>query len=189
MRTCTRCKNTDNIKELTYVSVIEKDIFYLCDKCLGRTTTIWPVLNHLFKEEFVHPKYMNVKLLVMVDQLIQRSKDGRLIIVHRGYDPKSKPLSQHRIGNAIDFHFRGIHHKEQLCREFVLLDMYWPGGLGVYPHWNNPGFHLDLGDYRRWGRDEKGNYLKLLRQDNSLQAERELCGLPIKKVGKTIKRG
>jgi len=40
--------------------------------------------------------------------------------------------------------------------------MWWMGGAGIYPTWNNPGFHLDIGLYRRWYRNKGGRYFNIV---------------------------
>jgi len=73
--------------------------------------------------------------------------------------------SFHGMGLATDFHFlrtNGTTIQDQFCimvevLKRLRLDLFT--GLGVYPHWNSPGFHLDTrGEQLFWVRDINGRY-------------------------------
>lgn len=80
------------------------------------------------------------------------------IIVHDATGPGHSPTGYHPKGLAVDFHFgaadcvlfdQGIA-LHQVLRDLRLFDFV---GLGVYPDWQHPGFHLDVrGENARWGR-------------------------------------
>lgn len=73
--------------------------------------------------------------------------------------------SQHYKGNAADFHFKNLCKESfmeqyndiiEVLDEFQLTDF---TGLGIYPQWNNPGFHIDVrGEKARWGQID-GEYV------------------------------
>lgn len=100
-----------------------------------------------------------------VVELLDYLRDGMEcpIIIHCGYATDGHASkSKHYEGIAVDFHFdTDISFKDQyLILEHLLKDK--PCGLGVYPYWNNKGFHIDTrGVKARWMRDEKGNYVKI----------------------------
>jgi hypothetical protein len=74
---------------------------------------------------------------------------------------------QHPEGNAVDFHLVSStlpFYEQILMVEKALkgLQIWDRIGIGIYPAWNTPGFHLDVrGKHAEWGWigsvDEKGN--------------------------------
>jgi uncharacterized protein YcbK (DUF882 family) len=67
--------------------------------------------------------------------------------------------STHGLGMAVDFYVTRTDPQELYNLYCFFLDN-WYGGVGVYPYWNKPGFHLDIGpNYRTWTRDKNGLYL------------------------------
>jgi hypothetical protein len=83
------------------------------------------------------------------------------MIIHCSYGKEGHaPNSYHHkdgISRATDFHFKtGAPFKEQVIKlKYALLDTRLDDfvGLGIYPDWNNPGFHLDSrGSKARWGK-------------------------------------
>ena len=71
--------------------------------------------------------------------------------------------SQHYVGKAVDFSIANISFEDAFIKMEKLLDEYGIAdkcGLGVYPHWNKRGFHLDVrGTKARWGRLATGTYV------------------------------
>jgi hypothetical protein len=87
---------------------------------------------------------------------------GLPVVVHNAFELSGhSPSSQHYTGTAVDFHitttmqyYRQILLVEDFLERFQLASHC---GLGVYPGWNNPGFHLDArGVKARWGFDRQG---------------------------------
>jgi len=81
-----------------------------------------------------------------------------------GIDHYSGKVSSHTMACAVDVDCPGI----------PLRDFYWfaeiempGGGIGIYPHWHNPGLHIDVrpSDHyasgARWWRDRYGGYHQL----------------------------
>lgn len=119
---------------------------------------IWNHIRH-FKptEAWGDPSRMNGLLLFLLDSIRDRWGDARFII-HCGFETGGhEKNSFHKFGAAVDFHIdSALSFPEQITRmEAILkeLQVFDRVGLGVYPDWNHPGFHLDVrGSYSRWGR-------------------------------------
>ncbi len=100
---------------------------------------------------------MNGLLLLLLDAIHDRWGDIK-IIIHCGYEVDGHAKdSQHKLGNAADFHIASsLSLPEQSDRlEMILkeLQVFNKIGFGLYPNWDSPGFHLDVrGVYARWGR-------------------------------------
>jgi hypothetical protein len=81
--------------------------------------------------------------------------------VHGGWEEGHASNGYHPKGRAIDFHVNGVSPR------FILhkIDSFGKfGGVGYYPEWNNPGFHVDnrpLETYQRWVRRD-GIYIYAL---------------------------
>ena len=58
------------------------------------------------------------------------------------YMAKSKIMRVGNLSLALDFHM-AVRDVQDLINVFLDISAMGPGGLGVYPHWNNPGFHID----------------------------------------------
>ncbi|HSA06131.1 MAG TPA: hypothetical protein P5556_03020 [Candidatus Gastranaerophilales bacterium] len=127
---------------------------------------IWRALKH-FKphENWGNSKKINGMLLLLLDEITEQVKSYSLCnynknspcIIHCAYETSGhSPNSQHYKGNAADFHFSNIppfKTYETIIK--VLKDTQTENfvGLGVYPDWINPGFHLDArGEKARWSR-------------------------------------
>ena len=87
-------------------------------------------------------------------------------VIHNAYDTSGHATdSQHYKGNAADFHIdTSISYKDQIA---ILLDIFKDlqvedrVGFGIYPQWNNKGFHLDVrGTRARWGQID-GKYVSM----------------------------
>lgn len=84
-----------------------------------------------------------------------RTHVGYPFHVHEGYAKSGhSPSSQHYVGAAVDGHFSGISFKQAILRVEEAIEPFDSVlGLGLYPLWSNPGFHIDVRGHRaRWGR-------------------------------------
>jgi len=77
--------------------------------------------------------------------------------IHCTYDVDGHAVaSRHKLSpcDAVDLHFMGVPPAVAL---HAMLAGPW-GGVGWYPHWNNPGFHLDQrpGPRKFWVRSADG---------------------------------
>lgn len=79
------------------------------------------------------------------------------IILNNAYRAGDK--GEHGKGNAADIVVAGLHVVDQfLAAEKSGLFC----GIGIYPYWNRPGIHVDLGGRgRRWARNSKKEYVAL----------------------------
>ena len=117
----------------------------------------WLCISGNFKKkEFVPYHYsMDFTLMLFMDKL--RDYLDCPIIVHEGFaiDGHVKN-SYHYKGEAIDFHIKGMKFSKAWR---ILNRVVYFGGLGAYPYWNNPGYHIDIGKFRRWYRNKNGVYV------------------------------
>jgi uncharacterized protein YcbK (DUF882 family) len=102
---------------------------------------------------------VNGLLLLLLDAL--REEIGCPFVIHCAYETSGhSPKSQHYLGNAVDFHIEGLPFLEAMGRMERALENLQVSdrvGLGIYPHWLHPGFHLDVRGLRaRWGRFDYG---------------------------------
>jgi len=118
---------------------------------------IWKRLEHFTPlEKWGEPNKMSGLLLLLMDAIADEM--GHHVIVHCGYELGGHSKNgQHDDGTAADFHFKEAGpYFNQICElERILEDLQVADrvGLGIYPDWNNPGFHLDVrGARARWGR-------------------------------------
>lgn len=132
-------------------------------------------------EKWGLPHKMNgllIMLLEKVRKLYLESYDPEArLSIHCGYErtghasnsqhdqpmKNSKGHEMDRIGNASDFHIvsKLSYSKQIEAMILILTDLQVEGivGLGIYPDWNSPGFHLDVRGFKgRWGR-VKGKYI------------------------------
>jgi hypothetical protein len=100
---------------------------------------------------------MNGLLLLLLDAVRDRWGDAKFII-HCGFEADGHDKNSfHKTGSAADLHIDSalsfpnqIKRMETILKDLQVFDRV---GLGIYPDWNNPGFHLDVrGSYARWGR-------------------------------------
>ena len=118
---------------------------------------IWDVVDHFNEREaWGDPEKMNGLLILLIDKIADILGCG--VIIHCGYEGDGHtPSSQHYTGNAIDFHLKtDLPFKDQIDNVMLALDELQVSdrvGVGLYPDWNSPGFHLDVrGVKARWGR-------------------------------------
>lgn len=99
------------------------------------------------KEKFGKPEYMSIILMSWLQMLRGNFAEDQYFNIHNGYAVKGhSPTGKHPKGEATDLDILNI----SLGDAYRKIDGVWQGGLGVYPEWNTPGFHLDCGPKRRW---------------------------------------
>ena len=119
----------------------------------------WKKIKHFTeKENWGDVSKVNPYLIMALDAL--REMVGKPIVIHCAYDESGhKNNSMHYVGKAADIHIVGMNIVDQYLAVEKLGTF---NGIGVYPHWNNPGLHVDLRTKPgRWGRDAHGNYVAL----------------------------
>lgn len=117
---------------------------------------MWDHLKHFNRnEKWGDPDRINGLLLLTLDKL--REMINRPFVIHNAYSLSGhSEKSQHYIGNAVDFHIENADFR-LACNTMITclsdLQIAHKVGLGIYPDWNCPGFHLDVrGTMARWGR-------------------------------------
>ena len=127
---------------------------------------IWDKLKHFSPaENWGNSNKINGFLLFLLDEITEEvkkysrenHKKNSPCIIHCAYETSGhSPNSQHYQGNAVDFHFKNISTKkayEIICEVLKKNQTENFVGLGIYPDWHNPGFHLDTrGHKARWSR-------------------------------------
>lgn len=118
---------------------------------------IWHHLDHFTKQEnWGDPDRVSGLLLLLLDTL--RDRWQARFIIHCAWEPGGHAAqSQHYLGNAVDFH---IEDGQPFALQIAVMERFLAKlnvsdrvGLGIYPDWNHPGFHLDVrGEKARWGR-------------------------------------
>ena len=107
---------------------------------------------------------MNPLILQML--IHARRTIGKPFIINSGYREGDK--GQHGKGNAVDWYIKDMRYLEAIAEmetwlkrsitiggEIFHLDSFC--GFGLYPYWNNCGFHLDCrGVKARWAYDKEG---------------------------------
>jgi len=129
---------------------------------------IWEVIKVHFNrgEKWGDPDKVDPMLLGIL--FILRRETKKPFSIHIAYDPPGTHTnkSYHYTGQAVDFHIVGltflesVEAVEKALKELKLWNLV---GLGIYPDWNNPGFHLDIRGFKaRWsakyivvGKDKK----------------------------------
>jgi len=118
--------------------------------------SIWQIIEKYFvrKEAWGDPDRMNGLLLLLLFGIRQNIPLD--FVVHYGTQGRHSLDSQHPPGNAVDGHFitSASFYKQILLMEYTLdrLQVADRVGLGIYPAWKIPGFHLDVRGHRaRWG--------------------------------------
>lgn len=79
---------------------------------------------------------------------------GTDICIHCGIEGQHSATGFHPKGMAVDCHFEEDGEIMQPDAMLFLLIKKWEGGIGIYTHWNNPGFHLDIGPIRTWWKKD-----------------------------------
>lgn len=128
--------------------------------------------SKFFKDDKIKYAGKSTKEIVDLMDKIRQTVD-KPIIIHRAYDPKAKVTSQHfKIPCcAVDFHIQTLGITEYDKYEYLykcFCDFFkdYPEitGLGVYPYWNNPGFHIDLREKKvnnPWLRNSENIYIPI----------------------------
>ena len=118
---------------------------------------VWDLLRHFSREEpWGDPDRVSGTLLLTLEAV--RERLGWPIVVHAAYATAGhNPRGYHPRGLAVDFHFATElplrHQVKHLLAALDDLQLAAHVGLGLYPDWTHPGFHLDVRGYRaRWGR-------------------------------------
>ena len=83
---------------------------------------------------------------------------GTDICIHCGVEGQHSSTGFHPRGMAVDLHFEKGGLIVQPEAMLLLLIKKWKGGIGIYTHWNNPGFHLDIGPIRTWWKRSDSEY-------------------------------
>ncbi len=133
-----------------------------------RKRTIWDYLKY-FKPDpnkWGDPSKMDGSLLLTMDAL--RAECSMPIVINCGYATSGHAKhSYHYKGMACDWHFLLVpktvdDFKDQVklvleACELLQIDQFI--GLGIYPYWHRPGFHLDVRGFKaRWVRDKDNQY-------------------------------
>jgi uncharacterized protein YcbK (DUF882 family) len=125
---------------------------------------IWKMLDYFRETEaWGDPSKMDPFLLFMLDKIRGRLPSGHWIKIHKGFATAGhSPKSQHYHGKAVDFHVVGCDlldadaHIMRYLHGTGLVDNV---GIGIYPQWLNPGFHLDTrGERASWAKID-GQYV------------------------------
>lgn len=106
------------------------------------------------KEPWGDPKKVNGVLLLLLQEI--RTYIGNRFVIHNAYETKGhSENSQHYIGNAVDFHIERVPFRKSILDVEEAIKYFQVEnhiGLGIYPEWHHPGFHLDVrGTKARWG--------------------------------------
>lgn len=116
---------------------------------------IWNRLKYFNKDEnWGDPWRMNGLILLLID-VIREEMEARFVVSF-GNMGKHIPGSQHHPGNALDGYFISnmSFYSQILKLENILKGLQVENrvGLGLYPAWNTPGFHIDVRGFKaRWG--------------------------------------
>lgn len=106
----------------------------------------WDKVRFFTKEEWKqNPDRVSKKLVLTVDDLRYRASlinPRTTCIIHEAWASSGHaPKSYHYTGLAVDLHFT---HLDIMDQWGILSSCRAIGGLGYYPDWNNPGWHIDL---------------------------------------------
>ena len=123
------------------------------------TSSDWRLIrNFSLSENWGDPYQMDRDLIYLLEVL--RGLFRFPFSIHCGYQKRpEKPTSQHNFGKACDFHIDGMTFIDAVDLMLIFIGPKPSGigvseiiGLGIYPHWKNPGFHIDTrGERARWG--------------------------------------
>lgn len=124
---------------------------------------LWDIVRDGFSidEPWGNPFKLNGFLVLTLwglRQLVREVSPNAKFIVHNAYEKGGHAdKSQHPHGNAVDFHIESSLAFTELVNIVRValgkLQVSDRVGFGIYPDWNNPGFHLDArGMQARWGR-------------------------------------
>ena len=138
---------------------------------MSKINEFWRNIRHFSPHEnWGDPSRINPLLLIILDGL--RELVGKPFVIHCAYEHKGHaPNSYHYTGDAVDFHIKWgapfethvrlvqayLGEIDVIINDGTAINFITTAdkicGLGIYPTWNHPGFHLDVRQYpARWGR-------------------------------------
>jgi hypothetical protein len=116
---------------------------------------IWDIIGSRFSkaEPWGDPDKVCGALLLVLFQV--RELTGHAVVIHNAWATSGHAdNSYHYKGLAADFHLDNLPFRDAvplLLAALGQLQLENFVGLGIYPDWCNPGFHLDLRGFRaRW---------------------------------------
>lgn len=109
------------------------------------TNLDWCDIKYFKPSEFKEPNKMNKFFVFRLDKL--RDFIGKPIVIHSDY--REGDIGYHGKGEAVDFHVKELN----IVDAYLLIEKSGLfNGIGIYPNWNNPGFHVDMrSEPARWG--------------------------------------
>lgn len=113
----------------------------------------WEQVHYFKPEEWRDdPSKVSTELVLILDHF--RHMVGAPVTIHCCWQQQGHaPKSYHYTGQAVDFHVdKSVPLETQYS---VLSAIRGIGGLGFYPDWNNPGWHVDIrsgADRLEWRR-------------------------------------
>lgn len=111
----------------------------------------WRGLKHFKREEWgKDPTRANFRLTQIMDRLRELSDSP--IQINVCYDDSGhSPKSYHKTGDAVDFVF--LENLSYILQYFYISMFPELRGIGFYPDWHTPGWHVDLRpEFLRWVR-------------------------------------
>jgi len=81
-----------------------------------------------------------------------RNLIGRPVVIHCGYEDRP---GYHGMKMAADFHVAGHY---DYWRQLEMLIGVGFKGIGWYPRWHHPGWHVDVREHLLIWRRDNGNY-------------------------------
>lgn len=120
--------------------------------------------DHFDLSEWVRdPSRVDTRLCHALEAV--RKSGGVPVTIHVAYDTSGHaPSSYHYRGQAVDFHFSPrLPLADQLA---AILSVTGLGGIGYYPEWAHPGWHVDLRDDRLFWVQRAGRYHYYTRLDD-----------------------
>jgi uncharacterized protein YcbK (DUF882 family) len=139
----------------------------------------WQLVKYFKQSEFPpRPDMMETSIVFLIDTI--RDLFNSPIYITSAWSPGTghSATSQHYVGKAVDFWVEGIPFKDavDLTEGFLSAPPRGIGewdkvGVGIYPHWLHPGFHLDTrGAMTRWGAVTRKGKQIYVSWDNAYEA-------------------
>jgi len=119
---------------------------------------IWNMLEYFKRTEaWGDPDRMDIMLLFLMEKIRGHLPPGHWVKIHKGFATRGhSPQSQHYVGKAVDFHVVGCSLRvadSHIMRYLHNTGMIELVGVGIYPQWKDPGFHLDTrGERASWAK-------------------------------------
>lgn len=114
----------------------------------------WKKVKHFLPQEWkkdpdkVAPELVYVTDAIRGETIKYRPPKGVMMIIHVAWDFSGhSSKSYHYTGLAVDFHFKDYQEMKHFTywEQFILLSSFRElGGIGFYPDWKHPGWHIDL---------------------------------------------